>query len=122
MHRLISSSVLRRSFHVSTAVLAKPAAKSAAAATNTNELVLNFAVPHKTIVSKKAVQRVTVPGRAGALGIEKNAPAMLTELRPGVVRVDYEGGASDELFVPGGFFFKHVGNTSDLSATRHGGC
>ena len=81
------------------------------------ELTLNFAIPHRSIVNKKEVKRVTVPGRDGALGIEKNSPPLLTELKPGVVRVDYnDSTASEEYFVPGGFAFKHANNVMDVSA------
>ncbi len=60
---------------------------------------------------------MTVPGRDGALGIEKNSPPLLTELKPGVVRVDYnDSTASEEYFVPGGFAFKHANNVMDVSA------
>lgn len=60
---------------------------------------------------------MTVPGRDGALGIEKNSPPLLTELKPGVVRVDFnDSTASEEFFIPGGFAFKHANNTMDVSA------
>ena len=81
------------------------------------ELTLNFAIPHRAIVNKKEVKRVTVPGREGALGIERNSPPLLTELKPGVVRVDFnDSTASEEYFVPGGFAFKHANNVMDVSA------
>ena len=81
------------------------------------ELTLNFAIPHRSLVNKKEVKRVTVPGRDGSLGIEKNSPPLLTELKPGVVRVDYnDSTASEEYFVPGGFAFKHANNVMDVSA------
>lgn len=60
---------------------------------------------------------MTVPGRDGALGIQKSSPPLLTELKPGVVRVDYnDSTASQEFFVPGGFAFKHANNVVDVSA------
>ena len=60
---------------------------------------------------------MTVPGRDGALGIQKNSPPLLTELKPGVVRVDFnDNSASQEFFVPGGFAFKHANNVVDVSA------
>ena len=78
---------------------------------------MNFAIPHRAIVNKKEVKRVTVPGREGALGIERNSPPLLTELKPGVVRVDFnDSTASEEYFVPGGFAFKHANNVMDVSA------
>lgn len=103
-----------RSFHSSVLSLAE-AAKASATAVQP-ELVLNFAVPNRTLVSKKQVKRVTVPGRDGALGLERNSPPTLSELRPGVVRVDFADGATEDFFVPGGFLFKHASNVVDVSA------
>ena len=80
------------------------------------DLVLNFAVPSKALVYKRAVKRVTLPGRDGAFGLEKNSPALLSELKPGVVRVDYEDSTFEEHFIPGGFCFKHPNNVVDVSA------
>ncbi len=78
---------------------------------------MNFATPHRAFVVKKEVKRVTVPGRDGAMGIEKNSPPMLTELKPGLVRVDFNDSTpSEEFFVPGGFAFKHANNVMDVSA------
>lgn len=103
-----------RHFH-STALRAKEA-PVAAVTGKLNELTLNFAVPHRAIVNRKEVKRVTFPGREGAMGIERNAPPIVSELRPGVVRVDHADGSIEEVFVPGGFAFKHANNTMDISS------
>ena len=102
---------LARAFS-STAARAADAAPAAAS----TELILNFAVPSKPLVYKKAVKRVTLPGRDGAFGLEKNSPPLLSELKPGVVRVDYEDNTSEEHFIPGGFAFKHPNNVVDVSS------
>lgn len=103
-----------RGFRTSARALAEasPAAPAAAGV----ELVLNLAVPSKALVSKKAVLRVTLPGRGGTFGLEKNSPPVLAELRPGVVRVDHLDSTIEEHFVPGGFAFKHANNVIDVSA------
>ncbi len=80
------------------------------------ELTLSLALPHRSLVAKKEVMRVTVPGRDGVLGIEKNSPPLLTELKAGVIRVDYKDNTNEEFFVPGGFAFKHANNVMDVSA------
>jgi F-type H+-transporting ATPase subunit epsilon len=98
---------------IATRVAGRSMASTAAAPT---ELVLNFAVPSAGLVSKKEVKRVTLPGRDGSFGIEKNSPAMLSELRPGVVRVDYADNSTEDFFIPGGFSFKHAHNVMDVSA------
>lgn len=45
---------------------------------------------------------------------------MLSELRPGVVLVETEDGASEKYFIPGGFAFTHANGTLDISAPE--GC
>jgi F0F1-type ATP synthase epsilon subunit len=104
-----------RGYHAS-ARLCKEAAPAAAATGKLAELTLNFAVPHRAIVNKKEVKRVTFPGREGAMGVERNAPPVVSELRPGVVRVDHADNSVEELFIPGGFAFKHPNNSMDISA------
>lgn len=104
----------RRALHASAPRSA--AAPAAAASTKLPELVLNFALPHRALVAKKDVKRVTLPGRDGALGIEKNSPPLLSELQPGVVRVDFNDNTSEEYFIPGGFAFKHANNAMDVTA------
>lgn len=100
-----------RSIHSSSRVLADDAAASAAR----TELRLRLAVPSGTLVDGAEVSRVTLPGRAGTYGVEKNAPPLVSELRPGVVVVDYIDGRSDKFFVPGGFAMTHKNNMLDIS-------
>lgn len=104
---------LVRAFSGSALRAAEAAAPAAAAS---SELVLNFAVPSKPLVYKRAVKRVTLPGRDGTFGLEKNSPPLLSELKPGMVRVDYEDNTSEEHFIPGGFAFKHPNNVVDVSS------
>lgn len=105
---------LARRIHTTTAVAAK--APAAAATGPLPELTLSFACPDRPLVRNKEVLRVTLPGRDGVIGIERNSPPFVTELRPGVVRVDYKDSTFEEYFVPGGFGFKHANNTMDVSA------
>jgi hypothetical protein len=75
-----------------------------AAATSTgakhDALHLRFAVPSRVLVNNKVVSRVTLPGRGGTFGVERNMPPTVAELRPGVVLVEYEKGEKEEFFVP----------------------
>jgi F-type H+-transporting ATPase subunit epsilon len=107
------STAARRALHVSAAARAEAATPEAAAA---SELVLNLAVPARALVFKKAVKRVTLPGRGGTFGLEKNSPPVLSELRPGIVRVDHLDNSVEEYFIPGGFAFKHANNVIDVSS------
>lgn len=104
-----------RSF-TSTAAARAAVSPAAAKAGVLDELTLSLALPHRSLVANKAVLRVTVPGKDGVLGIEKNSPPLLSELKAGVIRVDYKDNTSEEFFVPGGFAFKHANNKMDVSA------
>jgi F0F1-type ATP synthase epsilon subunit len=84
-------------------------------AASNSELVLNLAVPHTTLVGNAAVKMVTVPGRDGVFAVEKSSPPIISELRPGLLRVDHLSGEVQEFFVPGGFIFNHAGNKCDVS-------
>eukprot|EP01138_Halocafeteria_seosinensis_P015719 gb/GECG01016040.1/.p1 GENE.gb/GECG01016040.1/~~gb/GECG01016040.1/.p1 ORF type:complete len:178 (+),score=21.20 gb/GECG01016040.1/:1-534(+) len=85
------------------------------ASATTEELRVNLAVPHTSLVANAEVKRVTLPGRGGAYGLEKNSPAMVSELRPGLVQIDYPEGNSDKYFIPGGFCFMHKDNKVDVT-------
>lgn len=49
------------------------------------------------------VTSVTLPGTEGDMGIFAGHAPVLSTLRPGVVVVNKEGGATDRIFVRGGF-------------------
>ena len=93
----------------------RPLRSAVEEAVASSELTVNVAAPEGALVKGKAVKRVTLPGRAGVFGIEKNSPPMLSELRPGIIRVDHIDGSAEEFFVPGGFAFKHKRNHMDVS-------
>jgi F0F1-type ATP synthase epsilon subunit len=107
--------VVRRMFSTSVRALAEAEAGSSEAAT---ELRLNLSVPSRNLVSGAAVARVTLPGRAGTFGVEKSSPAMVSELRPGVVHVLGLDGSEQKFFIPGGFAFVHGDNRVDVSTSE----
>lgn len=107
------AALARRPFHVTSAALAEEAGDSL----GDGEMRLNFSVPAHSIIANKPVFRVTVPGRAGTYGIQARSPASLSELRPGVVDVEFAGKDENvKYFIPGGFAFTHGDNSVDVSA------
>lgn len=103
--------VARRFISTTSRVLAE----AEAAGAESSQLRLNLAVPARALISDMEVARVTLPGRAGKFGVERNSPAMLAELKPGVVHVLHTSGSAEEFFVPGGFAFIHGDNRIDVS-------
>lgn len=108
---------LSRAFSTARVVAAAEKAAPAAAAASDN-LVVTFALPHKAVVSKKELKRVTVPARDGMIGLEKSAPTGVYELGPGQVTLDGVDGSREDYFIPGGWVFKHQNNSVDLSSVE----
>jgi len=81
-----------------------------------DEISLNLALPQGPLVNNVACKRVTVPGRGGTYGIQRNSPPMLSELKPGIVLVDYGREDMDRFFISGGFAFTHDNGTVEVSA------
>lgn len=48
-------------------------------------LTVNFCTPHEAIFVKKLIQRVTVPGEGGNVGLTFGHTPMICQLKPGVM-------------------------------------
>lgn len=77
-----------------------------------DSLLLTFACPHNTLLNKKPVRQITVPGDGGEFGILANHVPITSQLSPGVVILDYAKTADDaaataaqvtHYFVSGGY-------------------
>lgn len=86
----------------------------AAAEFGDDQIMLNLALPTGSLV-KAACKRVTVPGRGGTYGIQRNSPAMLSELKPGTVLVDYGQDNFERFIIAGGFAFTHDDGRVEVS-------
>jgi hypothetical protein len=85
--------------------VARMADDKAAAA---NVLRLNFATPNKTFYQNTEVDQLIVPGLVGEYGVTAGHQPVVSELKPGVLKV-YPVGVTEpeEFFVSGGFALTH---------------
>merc|ERR1711871_1700476 len=81
------------------------------------KLILNFNLPHKSIMNGKEVDEVTIPGGDGVMGVVVEHQPAVTQMEPGVVTV-YDGGEPQKWFVAGGFAFVHADSTCDIAAVE----
>jgi len=58
--------------------------------------------PERLLMSTE-VNRVTVPGTEGYMGVMANHAPVLSTLRPGVIDVEHADGKEERIFVRGGF-------------------
>eukprot|EP00164_Ancoracysta_twista_P006682 GFYU01009351.1.p2 GENE.GFYU01009351.1~~GFYU01009351.1.p2 ORF type:complete len:161 (-),score=52.41 GFYU01009351.1:228-710(-) len=77
-------------------------AAAAEATGHPTKIILNFAVPARSLVEAKPVDMVIVPGAAGVFGVLKDHVPTISELQPGVLAVHDEDTVS-KYFVSGGF-------------------
>ncbi|VEL25630.1 unnamed protein product [Protopolystoma xenopodis] len=67
-----------------------------------NELTLSFGSPYKVFYDRKIVKQVDIPGLFAYSGIVKDHVPFITALRPGVIQVIEDDGASNKFFVSSG--------------------
>eukprot|EP00941_MAST-03F_sp_MAST-3F-sp1_P001374 g1374.t1 len=89
------------------------------AAASNDGLSLTFAVPHRALYEKAAVELVRLPGVSGEFGITAGHTPNISQLVPGVVRVYPEKeGEPEEWFVSGGYAMTHPDNSLDVAAVE----
>ncbi|KAI5928675.1 ATP synthase delta chain [Camillea tinctor] len=66
-------------------------------------LKLNLNLPHQSIYSSQAVVQVNLPAESGEMGILANHVPAIEQLKPGLIEVVEEGGATKQFFLSGGF-------------------
>lgn len=59
--------------------------------TPASSLVLNFVTPHASILNKKVISSVTIPGEAGEYGVTVGHSPIISQLQPGIVTVTHTG-------------------------------
>lgn len=81
------------------------------------KLTLNFAVPHKSFFKGRKVDRVTIPGVAGVMGIEVNHIPTIAQLKPGVVTIT-DAGKEEKFFLAAGFAIVNPDSNMTISAVE----
>ncbi len=69
----------------------------------TNTFNFELVSPEQKLMSQQAYQ-VTIPGEGGDVGVRAGHMSLMMSVRPGVVEIiRTEGGASERVFIAGGF-------------------
>ncbi|KAK9237232.1 epsilon subunit of F1F0-ATP synthase [Lipomyces kononenkoae] len=77
---------------------------------------LNLTLPHQTIYQDADVVQVNLPATTGDLGVLANHVPTVEQLRPGVIDVVEESGATKQFFVSGGFAVVQPGSLLSINA------
>ncbi|KAL4780187.1 ATP synthase [Aspergillus varians] len=68
-----------------------------------DKIKLSLALPHQTIFKSTGVVQVNIPAESGEMGVLANHVPSIEQLKPGLVEILEEGGASKKFFLSGGF-------------------
>ncbi|OJI96281.1 hypothetical protein ASPVEDRAFT_58297 [Aspergillus versicolor CBS 583.65] len=68
-----------------------------------DKIKLSLALPHQTIFRSAGVVQVNIPAESGEMGVLANHVPSIEQLKPGLVEIMEEGGASKKFFLSGGF-------------------
>jgi len=87
------------------------------AQTGPKKLLFSLTTPLTTIMHNEVIEIVTIPGEGGVQGILANHSPIITELKPGVLKIKKDG-KNLNYFVSGGFAFVHKDSTCSVSAVE----
>lgn len=92
------------------------ASEAASAGTaQTGKLVVNFALPHQTLLKAKEVNQVDLSAVSGDLGILADHVPTIEQLKPGIIDIIGDSG-SDKFFVSGGFAIMNPNSVLNINA------
>lgn len=81
-----------------------------------DKLRFNLSLPHQSIYKSQDVVQVNIAADSGDMGVLANHVPVIEQLKPGVVTVIEEGGATKQFFLAGGFAYMLPNNTMDVAA------
>jgi F-type H+-transporting ATPase subunit delta len=97
-------------------VLPRTAARSfsseAAATADATSVTLNLSVPYESIYNGVAVDSVIIPGTEGEYGVTVNHVPYVSQMKPGVLQVLFEGSDTEKYFVAGGYAITHANSVT----------
>jgi F-type H+-transporting ATPase subunit delta len=86
-------------------------------ATQTQKLIVNFAVPHQAILSKQELIQVNLSSTDGDMGILQGHVPMIVQLKPSVLSLVSEQG-TEKYFVSGGFACVNPDSSLNINAVE----
>ncbi|BCR84349.1 F1F0 ATP synthase subunit delta [Aspergillus chevalieri] len=84
-------------------VFSMPVQRRGYAEAVSDKIKLSLTLPHQTIFNSTGVVQVNIPAESGEMGVLANHVPSIEQLKPGLVEVMEEGGASKKFFLSGGF-------------------
>ncbi|KAM0702397.1 hypothetical protein Q7P35_011307 [Cladosporium inversicolor] len=83
-----------------------------------DKIQLSLALPHQAIYKSQDVVQVNIPAESGEMGILANHVPAIEQLKPGLVEIIEEAGASKQFFLSGGFATVQPGSKLSINAVE----
>ncbi|KAL5364752.1 ATP synthase [Aspergillus floccosus] len=93
----------RAAFRARPSALRVPLQRRGYAEAVNDKIKLSLALPHQTIFKSTGVVQVNIPAESGEMGVLANHVPSIEQLKPGLVEIVEEGGATQKFFLSGGF-------------------
>ncbi|KAK9382565.1 ATP synthase subunit delta [Kockiozyma suomiensis] len=81
-----------------------------------DKIRLSLTLPHQTIYNSADVVQVNLPAVTGDLGVLASHVPTIEQLRPGVIDIVEDGGATKQFFISGGFATVQPGSLLSINA------
>ncbi|GLD95997.1 hypothetical protein PINS_up004675 [Pythium insidiosum] len=113
---LSTTRALSRSLHTTARRMASDASGAAATAT---KVTLNLTSPYQAFFKNAQVDLVQIPGVDGEYGVTAGHTPIISQLKPGVVKVHVEREKDvQSFFTAGGFALTHADSTTDIACVE----
>jgi F-type H+-transporting ATPase subunit epsilon len=104
-----------RALHTS---VRRAAAAEGAAATAT-KVTLNLTTPYQAYYQNAEVELVQIPGVEGEYGVTARHTPIISQLKPGVIKVHVDGDKDvQSFFTAGGFALTHANSVTDIACAE----
>ncbi|KAF1329551.1 Atp synthase subunit delta', partial [Globisporangium splendens] len=99
--------------------LARRAFATDAAAATPTKVTLNLNTPYESFFSNAQVDLVQIPGLVGEYGVTAGHTPIISQLKPGVIKVHLEREKDvQSFFTPGGFALTHANSVTDIACVE----
>ncbi|TPX32366.1 hypothetical protein SmJEL517_g04517 [Synchytrium microbalum] len=118
MLRVAATSIARRAAfnRIQLSKMATETAPTTAPAAG--KLLLNFAVPHTTLLKNVEITQVNITSSEGDMGILADHVPMIAQLAPGIVEIFQGADKTKKFFVSGGFAIINPDSTMNINAVE----
>nr|CCA27041.1 ATP synthase subunit delta' putative [Albugo laibachii Nc14] len=111
-----SRAVVKRAFH---STVTSRATEASTTAFTTQKITLNLSTPYQCFFKETQVDLIQIPGAVGEYGVTAGHTPIISQMKPGVIKVHVEREKDVQtFFTAGGFAFTHADSVTDIACVE----